>query len=80
VPNNPLFVLAHLGLAHALAFQGQREESRAAYQDFFNLWKDADPDISIYQKRRPSTRNFNGQERGDTNGSEVGVVISQDFE
>ena len=45
--NNPLFVLAHLGLARAYALEGQSEKSRAAYQQFFALWKDADPDIPI---------------------------------
>ena len=52
VANNPLFVLAHLGLARAYALQGQRDQSRAAYQEFFNLWKDADPDIPIYQQAK----------------------------
>ena len=47
VGNNPLFVLAHLGMARALALQGQRDKSRAAYQEFFKIWKDADPDIPI---------------------------------
>ena len=50
--NNPLFVLAHLGLARAYALQGQRDKSRAAYQQFFNLWKDADPDIPILQQAK----------------------------
>ena len=45
--NNPLFVLAHLGLARAYALEGQSEKSRAAYQQFFTLWKGADPDIPI---------------------------------
>jgi hypothetical protein len=38
---------SRLGLASALALQGQTDKSRAAYQDFFTLWKDADPDIPI---------------------------------
>ena len=41
------FPLAHLGLARAAALAGDREKSRKAYQDFFALWKDADPDIPI---------------------------------
>ena len=52
VGNSPLFVLAHLGMARAYALQGQRDQSRAAYQEFFNLWKDADPDIPIYQQAK----------------------------
>jgi DNA-binding winged helix-turn-helix (wHTH) protein/tetratricopeptide (TPR) repeat protein len=39
--------LAHLGLARAYALQGDTAQSRAAYQDFFTLWKDADPDIPV---------------------------------
>ncbi|HYL82631.1 MAG TPA: protein kinase [Candidatus Angelobacter sp.] len=39
--------LAHLGLARAYALQGDTAKARAAYQDFFALWKDADPDIPI---------------------------------
>ena len=27
--------------------QGDPAEARAPYQDFFSLWKDADPDIPI---------------------------------
>jgi eukaryotic-like serine/threonine-protein kinase len=38
---------AQLGLARALALQGDTAKARAAYQDFFALWKDADPDIPI---------------------------------
>jgi predicted Zn-dependent protease len=47
VANNPLFAIAHLGLARAYALQGDTAEARAAYQDFLALWKDADPDIPI---------------------------------
>ncbi len=50
--NNPLFVLSHLGLARAYEMQGQRDQARAAYQQFFTLWKDADPDIPILQQAR----------------------------
>jgi serine/threonine protein kinase/tetratricopeptide (TPR) repeat protein len=39
--------LAHLGLARAYALQGDTAKARAAYNDFFALWKDADPDIPI---------------------------------
>jgi eukaryotic-like serine/threonine-protein kinase len=52
VANNPLFVLAHLGLARAYTLQGHADKSRAAYQDFFALWKDADPDIPVLKQTR----------------------------
>jgi hypothetical protein len=45
--NNPLFVLAHLGLARAYALQGHIDKSRTAYQNFFVLWKDADRDVPV---------------------------------
>ena len=47
VPNTPVGALAHLGLARAYALQGDAAKSRAAYQDFLTLWKDADPNIPI---------------------------------
>ena len=48
VGNEPLGALAQLGLARAYALAGDSAKSKAAYQDFFALWKDADPDIPIF--------------------------------
>jgi serine/threonine protein kinase/tetratricopeptide (TPR) repeat protein len=45
--NCPLGALAHLGLGRAYALQGDTAKARVAYQDFFGLWKDADPDIPV---------------------------------
>jgi eukaryotic-like serine/threonine-protein kinase len=39
--------LAHLGIARAYALQGDTVRARAAYQDFFALWKEADPNIPV---------------------------------
>ena len=39
--------LAKLGLARAYAVEGDQAKARVAYQDFFALWKDADPNIPI---------------------------------
>ncbi len=50
--NYPLGALAHLGLARAYALQGDGGKARAAYNDFFALWKDADSDISILQQAK----------------------------
>jgi eukaryotic-like serine/threonine-protein kinase len=47
VVNEPIGALAHLGLARAFTLQGDTAKARAACQDFFTLWKDADPDIPI---------------------------------
>ena len=42
-----LWPLAHIALARASAMQGDMAQARKSYQDFFALWKDADPDIPI---------------------------------
>jgi serine/threonine protein kinase/Flp pilus assembly protein TadD len=44
--------LAHLGVARAEALAGDSAKARAAYQDFFTLWKDADPDIPILREAK----------------------------
>jgi tetratricopeptide (TPR) repeat protein len=43
---NPARSLAHLGVARAAAMTGDIAASRKAYQDFFALWKDADPNLA----------------------------------
>ncbi len=42
-----VYPLAHLGMARAAAMQGDTSKARKYYQDFFALWKDADPDIPL---------------------------------
>jgi len=44
--------LASLGLARAYALAGNTMKSRAAYQDFLTLWKDADADIPILKEAK----------------------------
>lgn len=46
-PLSLLWPLAHLTLARASAMQGDTAQARKSYQDFFALWKDADPTIPI---------------------------------
>ncbi len=50
VVNFPLGALARLQLARAYAAAGDNVKAKAAYQDFFSLWKDADPDIPILKE------------------------------
>jgi len=45
-PLSPLYPHAHLGIARALALSGDTSKSRKTYEDFFALWKDADPDLA----------------------------------
>jgi tetratricopeptide (TPR) repeat protein len=52
VLNLPLGALAHLQLGRAYALSGDPAKARSAYQDFFNVWKDADPDVPILKEAR----------------------------
>jgi hypothetical protein len=42
--------LAHLGLGRSYAIAGDAAKSRAAYNTFLTLWKDADPNIPILKQ------------------------------
>jgi len=44
--------LAHLQLGRAHAMAGDTAKAKAAYQDFFTLWKNADPDIPILKEAK----------------------------
>lgn len=50
VLNQPVAVLAQLGLARAYAVQGDHAKARRAYEQFLALWKHADPDIPILKQ------------------------------
>ena len=44
--------LAHLQLGRAYAMAGDTAKAKSACQDFFALWKDADPDIPILKEAK----------------------------
>jgi tetratricopeptide (TPR) repeat protein len=44
---DPVGALARLQLARALALSGKIAQAKTAYQDFLNLWKNADSDLPI---------------------------------
>jgi tetratricopeptide (TPR) repeat protein len=48
----PIGSLAHLGLGRAYAMSGDSAKAKSAYQDFFALWKDADPDVPILKQAK----------------------------
>jgi eukaryotic-like serine/threonine-protein kinase len=48
----PEWALAHVGLARAYGMAGDSSQARKAYQDFFALWKDADPDVPILKQAK----------------------------
>jgi tetratricopeptide (TPR) repeat protein len=47
---DPIMPLARVGLARAYVLAGDKAQARVAYQDFFALWKDADPDIPLLRE------------------------------
>ena len=52
VITEPIGPLAQLQIARAFALSGDASKAKAAYQDFFTLWKEADPDIPVLQQAR----------------------------
>jgi len=52
VGNHPFGALAHLQLGRAYTIAGDKNKAKSAYQDFLNLWKDADPDILILKQAK----------------------------
>jgi len=51
-PLDVAYNLSHLGLGRAYALQGDATRAKAAYQDFFAAWKDADPDVPILKEAK----------------------------
>ncbi len=49
---SPLYSLARLGMGRAYALQGDATKAKAAYQDFFAAWKDADADVPILKEAK----------------------------
>jgi eukaryotic-like serine/threonine-protein kinase len=45
-------VVSHLDLGRAWALQGDTAKAPTAYQDFFSLRKEADPDIPLLKTAR----------------------------
>ena len=52
VMNHPLAALAHLQLGRAYAMTGDTAKAKSTYQDFFTLWKNADPDIPVLKQAK----------------------------
>src|SRR5579863_3310282 len=50
LPAEPFVAFSLLGIARAYTMQGDKEKSRAAYQDFLAAWKDADSDLPLLKQ------------------------------
>jgi tetratricopeptide (TPR) repeat protein len=49
---DPIGALAHLQLGRALELAGDHAGAKAAYDDFFNLWTNADQDLPVLIRAR----------------------------
>jgi len=58
VANFPLGAVARLELARAYALQHDSANARTAYVDFFTLWKDAEPNITILKQAKAEFANL----------------------
>jgi hypothetical protein len=56
--NEPIAALAHLGLARAAFLKGDSNSARSFYQDFLQLWKDADAEIPILKQAKVEYANL----------------------
>jgi eukaryotic-like serine/threonine-protein kinase len=52
VISDPISALAKLQLARSYVSMGDKARARAAYEDFLNLWKEADPDLPILKQAK----------------------------
>jgi len=58
VVNEPIAALSHIGLARAYALSGESSKARGQYEEFFALWKNADPDCPILKQARAEFGNL----------------------
>ncbi|HYL83443.1 MAG TPA: winged helix-turn-helix domain-containing protein [Candidatus Angelobacter sp.] len=59
VISDPIGALALMQLGRAYAIAGDKDKARAAYKDFFTLWKDADPGIPVLNQAKREYANLN---------------------
>ena len=52
------YSLSYLGMARGSALAGDTAKARKAFQDFFELWKDADPEIRCLQQAKAEYANL----------------------
>jgi eukaryotic-like serine/threonine-protein kinase len=49
---DPIGALSYLEIGRACALSGNAAKAKSAYQEFFALWRDADPDIWVYKQAK----------------------------
>ena len=59
-PNWGLFYsLSYLGMARGAALAGETVRAKKAFQDLFELWKDADPDVPVLRQAKAEYAKLN---------------------
>jgi DNA-binding winged helix-turn-helix (wHTH) protein/tetratricopeptide (TPR) repeat protein len=58
VGSEPIGALAHLQMGRALALSGEKGKAKSAYEDFFEVWKEADSEIPILKRARVEYMNL----------------------
>jgi serine/threonine protein kinase/tetratricopeptide (TPR) repeat protein len=53
------WAMARLGLGRAYTLKGDTTKARAAYAEFFQLWKDADPDLPVLKQAKAEYAKLN---------------------
>ena len=56
---DPIGTLAHLWLGRLFALTGEKTKSKAAYETFLDLWKDADPSVPLVKHARAEHARLN---------------------
>ena len=51
------YSLSYVGLARGSALAGETAKAKKSFQDFFELWRDADADLRFFTKPKPNTPN-----------------------
>ena len=49
-PLSPLLALAHFGAARAAVLGDEIPDARREFEQFFRMWRDADPDIAFVRE------------------------------
>ena len=56
---DPIGALVHVQVARTYALSGDKTKAKSAFQDFFTMWKDADPDIPILKQAQAEYGHLN---------------------
>jgi hypothetical protein len=56
---DPIGALAHVQVARTYALSDDKTKAKSAFQHFFSMWKDGDPDIPIFKQAKAEYAKLN---------------------